>query len=123
MVATGKPSPEPGMICPLMKQDISECCSKCMFWGSIKANIVDGKTTRTVDHWDCSINMIAFISGDIVREINGLQSKQAEFNDKAYGESQQTLESVIELAKGFEKKVFPALEKMGRETIKQIEGN
>lgn len=95
-----KPRRKPGTVCPFFRQDVSEVCHTCELYEALP--VVVPASREQFPRWGCTYLHQTFILRDVVSEINALQGKQAEFNDRVWRESQQNVESLIDIARATE---------------------
>lgn len=98
MLGVKKPQREPGYDCPLYRKDVSEVCHTCEFYEGLPVRVGLQPDIK----WGCVFTHTTFILRDVVTEINALQGKQAEFNDKVWKDSQANIQSLIEIARATE---------------------
>lgn len=47
---------EPGLVCPLHKQDMAEVCHKCPWWIHLRGP--DPQTGNVIDKWGCAVGYL-----------------------------------------------------------------
>lgn len=70
MTTTQIPRAQPGMVCPLLRKDVSKVCHTCPLW--VKVRGVDPNTGQEVDDWRCSFAWLPMLLIE-----NASQSRQA----------------------------------------------
>ena len=66
----GKPIADPGMMCPLQRQDVSKVCHKCEWYIQLRG--AHPQTGEAMDKWGCSIAFLPILMIE-----NAQQSRQA----------------------------------------------
>jgi hypothetical protein len=64
------PRAEPGLVCPLHKQDTAEVCHKCPWWGRVVGK--NPQSDELIDDWRCSIALLPMLLLE-----NAQQTRQA----------------------------------------------
>jgi hypothetical protein len=53
------PRADPGLICPLHKQDMSEVCHKCPWWFMVRGK--DPQSMKEIEQWGCAIGFLPIL--------------------------------------------------------------
>ena len=98
---TDKPHRQAGTVCPLWRKDVSKVCHTCEFYQPLPVR--DNSSGRVFEQWRCYYVHAPFLLREIISEVNGLQGKQAEFNDRVYKETQENVQVLIPIMERIER--------------------
>lgn len=65
------PHATPGLLCPMLRKDVSKVCHKCAWWTGLTWKDAHGESHH---NWRCAMVMNAITNVDIVKATTGAQA-------------------------------------------------
>lgn len=92
----GKPQAPRGMICPLLRKDVSKVCHNCELYQVIRFDVMQGaEAVRGPEVWGCAYNHALLYQRDMIGGLRGSQAATESFRNTAWAESQRNLTDMI----------------------------